>query len=118
MILWARQLGFLHSKPKDQPDTRMKQIERAGGNLGLPELPELEYLPSVFFDLGPTRATGMSESATDWDVILPYGQVSGLDEDDMTTLAAMFKGYLSARISGENLLAIPPVEQGDGEDDE
>ena len=96
----------------------MNQIKRAGGDFGLPELPELEYMPSVFFDLGPTRATGMGESATDWDVILPYGQVSGLDEDDMTTLAAMCKGYLSARNAGENLLAIPPVDQGDGEDDE
>ena len=64
-----------------------------------------------FFDLGPMRSNGMSEGPTDWDILLPYATAKGLDEDDTSILADMFKGCYRAREAGTNPLAIAPVDQ-------
>lgn len=63
------------------------------------------------FELRPTRAQGEGQVPTDWDVIHPFGQAIGLDTDDMQTLALMCQGYCEAWYSGQNPLAIAPVDR-------
>ncbi len=105
-------MGFLHAARKDQPETRLDEMKQAGvTDFGLPELMQGEYLTDAMFDLGPTRAVGMGEGPTDWDIILPYAMANGYDEEDMSILAAMCRGYFEARNAGANLLAISPAEK-------
>jgi hypothetical protein len=90
----------------------MAQWSDAGvTDFGLPDLDAEEYLVGLFFDLGPTRSNGMSEGPTDWDILWPYASAKGLDEDDTSILAEMFKGYHAERESGVNALAIAPVDR-------
>lgn len=78
---------------------------------GLPELDPLEYLDWFMFDIGPTRTSGMGESATDWDIIFPYATAKALDAEDTEILADMCKAYYRGREEGNNPLAIEPVER-------
>jgi hypothetical protein len=94
----------------------MKEWADAGvTDFGLPELDPREYLIGFFFDLGPTRSNGMSDGPTDWDILLPYATAKGLDDEDMSILADMFKGYHAAREAGVNPLAIAPVDRATAE---
>lgn len=101
----------MHSTVKDQAQTRMDECRQAGVDLGLPRLDPAEYLVDIMFDLRPTRACGMGSGPTDWDIIAPYGDAIGLDPDDMQTLARMCRGYYDGTQSGENPLAIAPVDR-------
>lgn len=90
----------------------MKEWADAGvTDFGLPELDPQEYMIGFLFDLGPTRSNGMAEHPTDWDILLPYATAKGLDDEDLSILSDMCKGYYQAYREGENPLAIEPVEQ-------
>ena len=117
LILYAQQIGFLNSTMKDQPQSRMAEKNDMGLDLGLPELDEDEYLHRTMFDLKPSRFGGYDAQgapiieATDWPVIYPFGEATGLDADDMLILSKMCRGYVEAWREGVNPLAIEPVER-------
>lgn len=64
------------------------------------------------FDLWPVRSKGVGISPTDWDIILPFGAATGLDEEDMAILAEMCRAYSEELEAGSNPLTIPPTERG------
>ena len=80
-------------------------------DFGLPRLDPDEYMVGVMMDLGPCRENGMSESATDWNIITPYTQAIGLDAEDTVLLAEMCKAYHRERQVGVNPLAIEPADR-------
>lgn len=75
-----------------------------------------EYLPDLFWKVGPLRATGVGLVATDWPVLMAFAANQHLDPDDTETLAAMCQGYCAAMRDGESPLAIAPVDQEDPAD--
>ena len=103
---------------KGQTLTRLEimKIQKDKGravDFGLPDIDEGRYIIEAMNRLGPTRAAGMGEGPTDWDIIWPWAQATGrLSEPwEMETLADMCAGYHRARIEGEDPLSIPPVDR-------
>lgn len=93
--------------------SRLDELTEMGEEPDLPDLDPGEYLPGLMFELGPTRNNGMANIPTDWPVIHPFGEAMGLDGEDMLILAKMCRGYHEELSTGENPLAIAPVERND-----
>lgn len=85
--------------------------------LGLPDLEPEEYLPSLLFQLGPMRSNGMGAVSTDWDVILPFAQAKGLDDEDTDLIAEMCRGYYEAWQAGQQPMVVAPVHEEQPEND-
>jgi hypothetical protein len=101
----------MHAVPKDQKISHGERWQREGIDHGLPDLDPGEYLVGIMLDLRPTRSNGMDIGPTDWPVIAPFGEVMGLDSEDMLTLSKMCRGYHEALREGENPLSIAPVDR-------
>lgn len=110
-MLYARQAGFLHATPKDQPVNRYEGWRQAGvTDFGLPELDPGEYMIDLLFEIGPIRQSGEVVAPTDWDIIAPFSQMAELDTDDTFLLAKMCRGYHEFLMAGVNQLAKEPAE--------
>lgn len=81
--------------------------------MNIPDVEPGEYLLQAMFVLGPTRATGMGEAATDYPVIESFARSTGRLEDgwDIETMQMMCAAFCSARQAGEDPFCEEPGKE-------
>ena len=115
LILYARQLGHLHARPKgadDKPkESRITVLRRRGEPVPLPELDGGEYLVEAMLRLGPMRQTGFGLRPADWTEIDAFVRLTQRVSEpwEAEALFEMCAGYCAAYEAGEDLLAEAPM---------
>lgn len=115
LILYARQLGHLHARPKGADDrvldARITVLQRRGLPVPLPALDGGEYLVEAMLRLGPMRQTGFGLRPADWAEIDAFARLTGRVTEpwEAEVLFEMCAGYCAEYEAGEDLAADPPM---------
>ena len=75
---------------------------------------EGQYLLEALFEVGPSGTAGMGgEIPLSWAEVWAYAQATqNLTEPwEFRAIVRMSKAFVKARIDGESVFAIPPIEQ-------
>lgn len=110
-MLFARQLGYLHSIPEKSKEARIVQLEQSGQPDGLPEIDD--FLISDFMEIGPSRRDAAGDHAIKDPDIWFFSQNTGIvfDIDERRVLMRMSTAYCNAKYEGREPGAIAPIHQ-------